>query len=166
MDDLVDYDPRLARLGLAPKFTPKVRPTARPGALGAIGDPRADLGEEAYGMENMSEEAMQDLMGLGVLGDDMTENARQMALAEGIRNMAQPEGRQAGRAYVAASPLEHLATGLQKYQANKELKALKEARKEIGGKQTKGRSIYADILRGKKRKDIDIDALPIPQLGF
>ena len=134
-------------------------------ALGGPGDPRADLGEVAYGADSMSEEDLASLAGLGALGEDMTENSRQMALAEGLRDRPAPEGREAGRAYVAANPLEHLSAGIDKYRAIKDLKNLKGERKGIQEKQTAGRGKYWDLLRGKKQKDQKID-IKMPKLDL
>lgn len=52
-----------------------------------------------------------------------------MARADAIRTQAAPQGRQlSGNTYVAANPLEHLASGMQRYRANEDYKKSRTAR--------------------------------------
>jgi hypothetical protein len=52
-----------------------------------------------------------------------------MSRADAIRQGEGPQGRFVGQnTYVAASPLEHLASGMQKYRANEDFKASRTAR--------------------------------------
>jgi len=118
-----------------------------------------DYGMEAYGLENMTEEDLQKLVELGVINEQMAENARQKALQEQLRYQAQPEGRDSGRVYTAASPLEHMGTLLEKYNANKKIKELDTERGVLEGQQTAGRQTYWDILRGMRRKPQDFSWL-------
>jgi hypothetical protein len=111
----------------------------------------ANNSEVDFNLEDLSPEDLQKLVDLGVIDDNMLENARQMKLAEQLRYQAAPEGRQAGRTYVAASPLEHIGAGMEKYAAMKRMKELETARAGMGQQQTAGRSTYWDVLRGKKR---------------
>lgn len=89
-------------------------------------------GQNPYGLDPAVLEAM-----LGTYGDQMEVSAleKQMAAAEALRQ-ATPEGRQAGRVYVAANPLEHLGKGIGDYKLMKQRKANEaaqaEARKRIG----------------------------------
>jgi hypothetical protein len=88
--------------------------------------------QNPYGLDPAVLEAM-----LGTYGDQMEVSAleKQMAAAEALRQ-ATPEGRQAGRVYVAANPLEHLGKGIGDYKLMKQRKAndaaQAEARKRIG----------------------------------
>lgn len=118
-----------------------------------------DYGMEAYGLEQMSEEELQKMVELGVIDEQMAENARQMALQEQLRYQAAPEGRQAGRTYVAANPLEHIGKGLEQYNAAKKIKELEAQRGVLEGKQTQGRQTYWDIIRGMRRKPQDFSNL-------
>jgi len=63
---------------------------------------------------------------LGTYGDQLELGAmeKQLAQAEALRDAAAPEGRTAGRVYVAANPLEHLGKGIQQYKGAKRAKAL------------------------------------------
>ena len=156
--------PSEARMKPSSLIAPRARAAGRaprPAVLGGIPE---DLGYEESTPEDMSEADIADLAQLGVLGEDLSENSRQMELAEGLRYAKAPEGRAAGRVFVAANPLEHLATGIDRYRGAKEMKRLEGERKDISGKQTEGRAKYWDLLRGKKRKDIRIDDLDMPRL--
>jgi hypothetical protein len=88
--------------------------------------------QNPYGLDPAVLEAM-----LGTYGDQLEIGAleKQMAAAEALRQ-GTPEGRQAGRVYVAANPLEHLGKGIGDYKLMKQRKAndaaQAEARKRIG----------------------------------
>lgn len=123
-----------------------------------------DYGMEAYGLEQMTEEDLQKLVSLGVIDEQMAENARQMAVQEGLRNQAAPEGRQAGRTYVAANPMEHAGKLLEQYNAQKKMEALEKERGVMGQQQTEGRKSYWDILRGMRRKPQDFSKVPMPTI--
>jgi len=152
-------DSQKARLGLnkMPSFKTRERePPTFESLLGTVEPSIGEIGggrEVDYGPEQMTPEDIDALAGLGALGDDQTENSRQMALAEGLRDMEGASGRHAGRVFVAASPLEHLSVGVQKYRAAKDVKKLKSERTGIQEKQTEGRGKYWDLLRGKTAKD-------------
>jgi len=130
------------------------------GGMQSILGPGPDM--EAYGLENMTEEDLQKLVELGVIDDKMAENARQMQLAEQLRYRAGPEGRQAGRVYVAANPLEHIGRGMEQYQAIKRQKELDQQRGEMGKQQTAGRQTYWDLIRGMRRKPQDFSDIQAP----
>jgi hypothetical protein len=73
---------------------------------------------------------------------------RQMAYAESLRDKAGPEGMgfgnsTGGSTFVAANPLSHLASGVEKYRAKKDIKRLE-------GVEQQGLKTVIDMLRGKK----------------
>jgi hypothetical protein len=86
--------------------------------------------QNPYGLDPRLLEAM-----LGTYGDQMEVSAleKQMEQAEALR-MATPEGRQAGRVYVAANPLEHLGKGIGDYKLMKQRKANDAAQAEARGR--------------------------------
>jgi hypothetical protein len=94
--------------------------------------PQAPSVQNPYGLDPQVLEAM-----LGTYGDQLEIGAleKQMEQANALRQ-ATPEGRQAGRVYVAANPLEHLGKGIGDYKLMKQRKANEaaqaEARKRIG----------------------------------
>lgn len=123
---------------------------------------------EPTSLEGMTEEDLQKLVELGVINEDMAENARQMQMAEKLRyDTAGPEGRQAGRVYVAANPLEHIGRGMEQWNAQKRMGELDKEREVMQGQQTAGRQTYWDILRGMKRKTPDFSGVQAPaQIEF
>jgi hypothetical protein len=125
------------------------------------------VGQEEYDISKMSEEELAQLVQLGVIDENMAENARQMKLAEQLRyGTAGPEGRNAGRVYVAANPLEHLGRGLEQWNAQKRMKELEAQRGEMQGKQTQARGTYWDLLRGQRQKPQDFGWIEPPKLDL
>jgi hypothetical protein len=133
------------------------------GGMQSILGPGVD--QEEYGLEQMSEEELQKLVELGVIDDNMAENARQMRLAEELRYATPtPEGRQAGRVYVASNPLEHIGKGMQQWNAQKRMDELEKERAGMGQQQTAGRQSYWDIIRGMRRKPQDFSGIQAPNV--
>lgn len=79
-----------------------------------------------------SAEAAQIAALLGTYGDtqELESLDQQMAQAEALR-MGTPEGRQAGRVFVAANPLEHLGKGIGDYRLMKKQQETDAAKKPI-----------------------------------
>lgn len=125
-------------------------------------------GMEEFNLETLSEEDLQELVSLGVIDENMAENARQMALAEKLRyGTPGPEGRQAGRVYVAANPLEHLGRGMEQWNAQKKMGELEKQRGTMQGQQTQGRQNYWDLIRGMRQKPVDLSTVePAPTYEF
>lgn len=70
---------------------------------------------------------------LGTYGDQMELSAldEQMAKADALRSLeGGPEGRQAGRVYVASNPLEHVGKAMQQWEGRKRAKDIEPKRKE------------------------------------
>lgn len=111
------YGPMVGGYQFPPGMTPPGAPQA----------PQAGEQQNPYGLDPAVLEAM-----LGTYGDQMEVDAleKQMAQAEALR-MDTPEGRQAGRTYVAANPLEHLGKGIGDYKLMKQRKASDAAQAEI-----------------------------------
>lgn len=64
-------------------------------------------------------ELVQALSEAGVFPDEMDMLQSQLKRADALRTTPGAQGREVGRTYVASSPLEHLAVGLQRYQGGK-----------------------------------------------
>ena len=109
-----------------PMQNPGMQVPNSPMMPGAPQAPQAGA-QNPYGLDPAVLEAM-----LGTYGDQMEVGAleKQMAQAEALR-MDTPEGRQAGRTYVAANPLEHLGKGIGDYKLMKQRKASDAAQAEI-----------------------------------
>lgn len=68
-----------------------------------------------------SEEYLMLMADLGVSEDKLEAIRAQMAQAQQIRGQAAPGMRNMGNTTMAANPLEHLTSGIQKFRANREL---------------------------------------------
>ena len=106
--------------------------------------------DEEFDLSQLSPEELEQLIALGSLGDEMGIVAKQQELADALRYGAGPEGRDTGRIYTAANPLEHIGSAMQKYNAMKESKGLQERQKGILEQSTDARKLYADLLRRRK----------------
>jgi hypothetical protein len=113
-----------------PPGTPQV-PNS-PLQQGAAPQPGMGIAPIAEAPQAGSAEAAELAALLGTYGDQMelSNLEKQMAAAEALR-MGTPEGRQAGRVYVAANPLEHLGKGIGDYKLMKKRKENEAAQKPI-----------------------------------
>ena len=109
----------------------------------------------------VSYEAAEQAVYAGRYQDEMAVLDEQMAYAQGLRDTAGPEGRQAGRVYVAANPLEHLGTYLRRRRGNQEVGRVEgertaamdrrdQAATAIAEIQAADRRAYMDALRGPR----------------
>ncbi len=106
-------------------------------------------------MEDITPEQLEMLKRLGIIPEELEALQGQMAQANLLRNAPGPDGRDSGRVYTAANPLEHIGGLMQKYNANKEAKALEAKQGGLIGEMGKGRgaamdSLYAAALRKLK----------------
>lgn len=97
----------------------------------------------------------------------------QMGRANALRDTEAPQGRQAGRVYVAANPLEFIGRGIQQYRGGKEAQRVEEARQEALTKEEKARQAGAlaeiraqqrliDDLRGPGAAAAPVQGPPAP----
>ena len=128
-------------------------------------------------LDNLSEEELQQLIALGSLPDEQNALQDQIKQAQMIRNRQAPQGTQAGRVYVAANPLEHLAYAMQGIKADRDIKNLRSQQQDVLRRQNEGRMSYLDALLGRLRmgkgghavtmrspgmQDIDVDQSLVP----
>lgn len=99
-------------------------------------------------LNNISDEQLQMLMQLGVIPEEQGLLQDQIAAAQALRDRAGPQGREAGRTFVAANPLEHIGDFMQKRNAGKELDALRAQQKGLLDKQAEARADFYRLLRG------------------
>lgn len=100
-------------------------------------------------LNDISEEELQMLMSLGVIPEEQGLLQDQINEAMRIRSAAGPEGRNAGRTFVAANPLEHIGDFMQKRNAGKELDTLREQQGGLLDKQAEQRAKFYQMLRGQ-----------------
>jgi len=111
---------------MGPPATAQQAPSIAAPSSPGIAEPSAGMGSV---FDNA--DAVDSILGMG--GID-----RQMAQAEALRDKAGPQGRGGlgtRNTYVAANPLEHISSGVEKYRAKKDIKRLdvesKDARKAL-----------------------------------
>jgi hypothetical protein len=133
--------------------------------LPMVGPPKPAVDPNA-----IPESALDALLQTPVDQGELTGLMEQRERANALRDTALPEGRQAGRTFVAANPLEFIGAGIKQYRGGKQSKALDT---EIGGKRAKigkqqgeytkeaakqgGLSILFDKIKGKKKDDNSSD---------
>jgi hypothetical protein len=83
---------------------------------------------------------------LGALEDEQAANEDIIAQAQKDIETQFPEGRQAGRVYVAANPLEALAAGIRQYRGYDERKKGRESREGIRTRRKEERNKFGDLL--------------------
>lgn len=116
--------------------------------------------EDSDPLEGLSEEELQQLMELGVIPQKQDALALQLAQATKLRNAAGPEGRDSGRVYTAANPLEHLVHAAQGIRAGSDMKRLEKEQQDLANAQVAGRSQFLKALYGKKPPiPMDLDAI-------
>jgi hypothetical protein len=98
---------------------------------------------------NFTEEDLAALADLGISQEKIESIRERMARAEAIRFQDGPEGRQAGRIYTAANPLEHLGQGIQKYRAGRQMQQLQaQQQQELANQASTRQGMMGRILRG------------------
>lgn len=123
-------------------------------------------------LEGLSEEELQQLMDLGVIPQKQDALALQLAQATKLRNSPGPQGRDSGRVYTAASPLEHIAHAAQGIKAGRDMKRVEQEQKDLMASQVQGRSQFLKAMYGKKPPismeldAIDPDNFKMPTVNF
>jgi hypothetical protein len=107
-----------------------------------------------FNEEDLTDEEIQQLVALGIIPEQMDENARQMQMSEQLRYQAAPEGRDSGRVYTAANPMEHIGSVMEKYNAQKQIGKLGEERSGMLNQQARDRKLYYELLRGKRKSKL------------
>jgi len=117
-----------------------------PQQQGAAPQPGMGIAPIAQPPQAGSAEAAQLAALLGTYGDQMELDnlEKQMAQAEALR-MGTPEGREAGRVYVAANPLEHLGKGIGDYKLMKKRQANEAAQEPIRKRIGENVKTYGEI---------------------
>ena len=112
----------------------------------------------------MTPEQIDALMELGVLQGDIGTLDRQLAQAEQLRATPDARGRYAGRTFVAANPLEHVATGLDRIRGERDIARDPRRRRDIAEEQARLRALYLGA-GGQRRRPSPVN-LPPPITGY
>lgn len=131
-------------------------------------DPRIQTLADYLGVEYKD---AQEAVYAGRYQDEMAQLDEQMGYAEGLRSTAGPEGRAAGRVYVAANPLEHLSAVLDRRRGGKEVGRLNDERTAAMDKRDQASTAIAlaemnarqNALRGSNAAPVQGPPQPSPQ---
>lgn len=147
-----------------PMQDPMAQGPSREQMLPQVGPPKPPVDPNA-----IPESVLDSLLQTPIEQGELLGLEEQRERANALRDTALPEGRQAGRTFVAANPLEFIGAGIKQYRGAKESKELQgkigEKRTSIGTKQgtyTKeaakqgGLNVVLDKFR-KKKDDEDKD---------
>ena len=96
--------------------------------------------------DQFSPEELQALLELGTVPDQVKEAARREQQARQTFAQPTPEGRQAGRIYMAANPMEHLGRGIQQYAALQDRDAQRDRIDALRQQQVAGRQSFLNQL--------------------
>jgi hypothetical protein len=137
----------------APPPTPMGAPQAAPAQPAAPVqgfDPQwAELEKDRMAREDM---VLEGSMGLTGLDDERALLDQQMAFADELRNKELTGGRQAGRTFVADSPLEALAVSVNKYRGNKQRNETMKGIEGVNAKRKTAIQAIQEALRNRKGK--------------
>lgn len=109
-------------------------------------EPGQESAYERLLAQGYSEEQIAAILGLAGLNQELGGLDKQRALAQTLRDAPTPQGRQAGRVYRAANPLEHLGGTMQFFGGERQLDRIDQREQDIINEQTKRR---AEFLRRK-----------------
>lgn len=105
-------------------------------------------------VEDLDDETINQILGLGVADEKSGLLGQQYKQAQALRYGPGPEGRDSGRVYTAANPLEHLVHGIEGYRAGKDLKKLQAQQEALMNDQVAGRKAFLDALRKRTQPGI------------
>jgi len=99
-------------------------------------------------LENLSEDDINLLMQLGIIPEQQAGISKQQDYADALRGTKQPRGMEVGPGgiYVGASPLEHIASAMQRAEGMSQTADLQGRSNELLDKETKGRKRFLEIL--------------------
>lgn len=104
------------------------------------------MASDFLSIEDLSEEDINAILGLGTAEDRAAQLEAQLAQATRIRNQPGPEGRGYGGIYTAASPLEHAVHAWQGIKAGKDAEKIAAQQDALMQEQTAGRQRFLEAL--------------------
>jgi hypothetical protein len=112
--------------------------------------------------EQQNPGALQQMIDAGLFGDTSALNQEQIRLGEGMASIPTPQGQRVGGTYIAASPLEHLATAIQRGQGLRQINDAKTA--QSAAIKTKGGGMEA-LIRAMAQQQPRQAQQGVPQYG-
>ena len=101
-------------------------------------------------LADLSDDDIQQLMDAGVIKDKNDLLNMQLKQATALRNAPLPGGRDSGKVFTAASPLEMLAGGLQRRQAMGQMGNIQQQQTDLLNKLAAARGLYGSAIGGRK----------------
>jgi len=108
--------------------------------------------QDFLSVEDLSEEDINAILGLGTAEDRAAQLEGQLAQAMRLRNQEGPQGRGYGGIYTAASPLEHAVHAWQGIKAGQDAEKIAAQQNALMQEQTAGRKRFLDALM--KRNEV------------
>lgn len=102
--------------------------------------------QDFLSVEDLSEEDINAILGLGSAEDKAAQLEAQLAAAQGIRNREGPQGRGYGGIYTAASPIEHAVHAWQGIKAGQDAEKIAAEQDALMQSQVEGRKRFLDAL--------------------
>ncbi len=106
---------------------------------------------EFLNVEDLSEEDIDAILGLGTGEDKAAQLKDQLSLAQQIRNQAGPEGRSYAGIYTAANPLEHAAYAWKGIKAGKDAERITNEQQALLQEQTEARKRFFNAMMQQKQ---------------
>ncbi len=97
-------------------------------------------------VEDLDEEDLNAILGLSTGQDKAAQLQSQLEMANSLRNTPGPEGRQYGRMYTAANPLEHVAHAWQGIKAGKDAERLTKEQNDLMQSQMEARKRFFELM--------------------
>lgn len=104
------------------------------------------MANEFLNVEDLSEEDIDAILGLGTSEQRGSQLEQQLALAQKLRNSPGPEGRGYGGVYTAANPLEHAVHAWQGIRAGKDAERIANEQNELLNQQTEARKRFFEAM--------------------
>lgn len=105
--------------------------------------------------EDLDDDTINQILGLGTADEKNSMLNQQINQANALRYGRGPQGRDSGRVYTAANPLEHIVHAAEGIQAGKDLDRLRQQQEELMNSQVAGRKAFFDALRRRQMPGMD-----------
>jgi hypothetical protein len=102
-------------------------------------------------IEDLSEEDLDAILGLGTAEDEAAQLENQLAMASKLRNQAGPEGRGYGGIYTAASPIEHAVHAWQGIKAGKDAEKISGEQDALMQRQNDARQRFFEAMMRRQQ---------------
>lgn len=118
--------------------------------------------------QELSDDELAQLIQLGVIPEEQAQLLKQQQQAQMLQQKGLPEGRQAGRVYVAPNPLEFVGAVGNAIKAQHQEKDIQGQLDALRKQQVQGRQLYADKLLDTpyRRQSMTVPMQTDPDFGI